>query len=142
MTHIAPTRLHLIKLCVGISDLDDLQQRIQARVANGGEHVHVTRQTPKRRDELLSGGSLYWVIKGSTAARQPILELREMIGDDGIARCGIVLGPDLVPVVPRPKSAFQGWRYLVDKEAPADLTDRAGDLPEDLARELAELGLL
>jgi hypothetical protein len=142
MTLVAPTRLHLIKLCVGITDLDDLHLRIQSRVARGGEHIHVTRQTPKRRDELLAGGSIYWVIKGSTAARQPILELRDMIGDDGITRCGIVLEPKLVPVVPRPKGAFQGWRYLVDKEAPPDLTDRAGDLPEELARELAELGLL
>ena len=41
--------------------------------------------------------------------------------------------------------AFQGWRYLADKDAPPDLSDAGAgleDMPESLRRELGELGLL
>jgi hypothetical protein len=48
-------------------------------------------------------------------------------------------------VEPRPYRAFQGWRYLQDKDVPRDL-DRAApgakNMPEALRRELRELGLL
>jgi hypothetical protein len=48
-------------------------------------------------------------------------------------------------VQPRPFRAFQGWRYLEAKDAPADL-DRAApgarNMPEQMRRELRELGLL
>jgi len=49
-----------------------------------------------------------------------------------------------VPVVARPRRAFQGWRYLEDKDVPPDLakTKGAKDLPEKLQRELSALGLL
>jgi hypothetical protein len=92
---------------------------------------------------LLEGGSLYWVIKGQIAARQKLLELRP-VKKDGIPHCGLVYHKDLVPVRPRPRSAFQGWRYLDAGEAPPDLAIAKGDtkLPEALRRELAALGLL
>jgi hypothetical protein len=47
-------------------------------------------------------------------------------------------------VRPRPRSAFQGWRYFEPKDAPPDLAAGKGDknLPEALRRELAALGLL
>jgi len=32
-------------------------------------HIHITRMTPKRDEEILAGGSLYWVIRGEIAAR-------------------------------------------------------------------------
>ena len=50
--------------------------------------------------------------------------------------------PVTVPVESRP---FQGWHYLQDKDAPRDIDGRSGDLgvmPEQMRRELAELGLL
>jgi hypothetical protein len=76
--------LHLIKLCVGCDSLQDLadwqKQRLKEKKTKGQkpELVHVTRQMPKRADEILDGGSLYWVIKGQIAARQRLLELRPM----------------------------------------------------------------
>jgi len=105
--------------------------------------VHVTRMTPKRADEVLDGGSLYWVIKGQIAARQQLLAIRA-VKKNGVPHCGLVHQKDLIPVVARPRRAFQGWRYLEAKDAPPDLarTKGAQDLPESLQRELAALGLL
>jgi hypothetical protein len=105
--------------------------------------VHVTRQTPKRAEELLAGGSLYWVIKGQIAARQKLVELRPLT-QGGFAHCGLVYDKKLVPVLRRSRAAFQGWRYFDPADAPADVgaTKGAKGLPEKLQQELAALGLL
>ena len=67
--------VHLIKLCVGIESLSHLSERQSHRLAEaaaaGEEGVlrHLTRSTPRRRDEVLDGGSIYWVIKGAARVR-------------------------------------------------------------------------
>ncbi len=76
---------------------------------------------PKRAEELLDGGSLYWVISGRIACREKLRDIRPFTDKDGIARCRLVLEPKLVLVEPRPFRAFQGWRYLDPKDAPRDL---------------------
>ncbi len=140
--------LHLIKLSVGPSSAADLKawqkQRLKDLKAAGQkpELMHVTRHMPKRADEILDGGSIYWVIKSFVVGRQKILELRPL-EIDGVKYCGIVYDKKFVPVRSMPKKAFQGWRYLEAKEAPADSNDEGSDeLPEHLQRELRELGLL
>ena len=141
--------LHIIKLCVGCESLAELagwqKQRLKEKRAKGQklELVHVTRMTPKRAAEILAGGSLYWVIKGQIAARQKLLEFRD-VRKNGVPHCGLVYDKALVPVVARPRRAFQGWRYLESADAPPDLSRTSGakDLPESLQRELAALGLL
>ena len=143
--------VHLIKLCVGAESIRDMEEWIALTLAQKRaqgrpvEQVHTTRSAPKRAEEVLDGGSLYWVIKGQIAARQLVRELRPITDAQGIARCNIVLDPTLVQVMPRPARPFQGWRYLADHEAPADLGAGAGEIaemPEELRRELRELGLL
>ena len=142
--------LHLIKLCVGADSIEDLREWVSQRsltaMAAGLEphSVHTTRMLPKRMEELLDGGSLYWVIKGQVQARQRLLDIRSFTGGDGITRCDLVLGPEVIETSPAPKRPFQGWRYLKDEEAPSDLggSGLAEDMPSDLRRELAELGLL
>ncbi len=135
--------LHLIKLCVGAESMDDLARWIDIRMKRDGEQAHTTRQMPKRAAELLDGGSLYWVIKGQVTCRQKLLELRGFTDADGISRCDILLDPVLVPVAPRPRGPFQGWRYLVPREAPPDLSSfDGGDLPPEFAQELSRLGLM
>ncbi|WP_296016485.1 DUF1489 family protein [uncultured Agrobacterium sp.] len=142
--------LHLIKLCVGADSIDDLREWVSQRsltaIAAGLEphSVHTTRMIPKRVEELLEEGSLYWVIKGQVQARQKLLDIRSFTGADGITRCDLILGPEVIETSPAPKRPFQGWRYLKDEEAPRDLagSDLSQDLPSDLRRELAELGLL
>jgi hypothetical protein len=151
MPDSATTPLHLVKLCVGcdaVSDLEDwIAARMRERTRQGRplEQVHTTRMTPKRRAELLAGGSLYWVIKGLIQCRQRLIDLRPVVDAEGIGRCELVLEPQVVRTVPRPMRAFQGWRYLPPADAPPDL-DQAGagvaDMPEALRQELADLGLL
>lgn len=142
--------IHLIKLCVGadsIADLEDWQADRLKQMKRAGqkpELMHITRQMPRKKFDLLEGGSLYWVIKGYIAARQELLELRE-ITRGGVPHCGLVLGKDVIRVAPRPHRAFQGWRYLDLKDAPRDLAKGAGqvdDMPEEMVRELSELGLM
>jgi hypothetical protein len=141
--------LHLIKLCVGCDSVQDLEDwikaRMKARKTRKREHFHTTRMVPKRAAELLDGGSLYWVIRGSVMCRQRLLDVRPFVDKDGIGRCRLVLDPKVVPVAPRRYRAFQGWRYLPAKDAPQDF-DRAApgaaQMPETLRRELRELGLL
>ncbi|MGG7518673.1 DUF1489 family protein [Allorhizobium undicola] len=143
--------LHLIKLCVGADSLDDLRQWVADRsmvaMAAGLQphSSHVTRMVPKRLEELLDGGSLYWIIKGQVTARQRLMDVVSFTGGDGITRCELILGPEVIETTPAPRRPFQGWRYLEDKDAPRDLSASGANLetmPDDLKRELAELGLL
>jgi hypothetical protein len=143
--------LHIVKLCVGAESIQDqrdwVAERCLSAIAAGLEphSVHTTRMVPKRVDELLDGGSLYWVIKGQVMARQKLLGIETFTGGDGIGRCHLILGPEVIETMPQPRRPFQGWRYLTPEDAPADLGSLGEDvmaLPEDLRRELAELGLL
>jgi hypothetical protein len=143
--------LHLIKLCVGAESIDDLRdwvaRKAQTAVAAGLEphSYHTTRMVPKRVEELLEGGSLYWVIKGQVQARQRLTGIETFTDGEGIGRCNLILGPEVVETAYQPRRAFQGWRYLQDNEAPRDLAALGADtaeLPLELRRELAELGLL
>jgi hypothetical protein len=144
--------LHLIKLSVGTDSIEDLEDWIKLKLkeqrkrgVRKPERMHTTRMVPKRVDELLDGGSIYWVIRGEILCRERILDVRPFVDKDGIGRCRLVLDPKCVPVRPRSYRAFQGWRYLPAKDAPPDL-DRvargAVNMPEPLRRELRELGLL
>ncbi len=143
--------LHLIKLCVGVDSIEELADWQRARAAErkkAGEtpHIfHTTFQAPKRDQELLDGGSIYWVIKGTVQVRQKLIGFEPGTKSDGRPGCRIVLDRVLVPVRPVPRRAFQGWRYLAADDAPADLGrgDRQlAGLPPKMRRELAELGLI
>jgi hypothetical protein len=108
------------------------------------EHVHVTRMWPRREAELLNGGSLYWVFKGFILARQKITRLDQITDPDGTKRCAIVLDNSVIRTTPAPRRPFQGWRYLVAKDAPGDLPQGAEDddaLPTTLEMALADIGL-
>jgi hypothetical protein len=135
--------LHLIKLCVGADSVEDLQQWVDWRIKTYGEQVHTTRMQPKRADEIIGEGSLYWVIKGQVLCRQRLLGVRPFTDGEGISRCDLILEPVIHRVQPRRKGPFQGWRYLASADAPADLDSGATKgMPPELAKELAELGLL
>lgn len=135
--------VNLIKLCVGAESPDDLEAWQKQRYGSKPRQ-HVTRMWPKRETELLAGGSIYWVFKGTLLARQKLIGLEERLGADGIRRCALMLAPELIRVAAVPRRPFQGWRYLDAADAPPDLSaDRAHEdrLPPALAAKLAEMGL-
>jgi len=144
--------LNLIKLCVGIEDIDHLihvhRARLNAARSDGEPEVlrHITRNTPRRAAEVLDGGSLFWVIRRVIAVRQPIIGLEGVEREDGRPACAIILANQYIRTVPRQSRAFQGWRYFSSEDAPADLSQGqaliTNDLPPEMAAELKELGLL
>lgn len=130
--------LHLTKVAFAIDHVDQLSERLAARHAAG--EAMTTRYLPKRVAEL-DGGSLFWILKHRLVARSPILGFGEAEG----GRAAIHLGPRLILVEARPKRAHQGWRYLEEADAPADLGGAgsgADELPPRLIGELVALGLL
>lgn len=139
--------LHLVKLAVGIHDVDHLRERQRAYREAKGNLRHKTRMTPRRQAEVLDGGSLYWVVRGSILVRNPIIGFREETDDEGRNLCVIELEDSHTLVRPTARRPFQGWRYLPVDSAPPDLarvTDAGVDpaMPMDMRRELSRLGLL
>jgi hypothetical protein len=148
--------VHLIKLCVGVSEVAHLveeHERLAKKALKRNKPVedsHWTRMFPKRADEVTGGGSLYWVIKGVIRVRHIILRLDEVADADGQKYCAIVYDPKVILVEPRPRRAFQGWRYLEADDAPRDLPNQRQamsnalaetDMPPNMLAELRELGL-
>ncbi len=135
--------LHLVKLCVGVSEVDELRVWQDRRLADGQELFHTTRMVPRRKEELLDGGSLYWVIKGQIQCRQALVDICPFTDDDGIRRCRLMLGDELVQTRHQPRRAFQGWRYIEGVDVPTDLGQGQIDkIPQEMRAELMELGLI
>jgi hypothetical protein len=153
--------VHLVKLCVGIESIDDLvawyasdecrKARKRKGLKSPNEHAHWTRMKPKRVDEVLDEGSLYWVIRGRICVRHRILRLDDVQDEKGSTYCAIVYDPTLTLTETRPRRPFQGWRYLEEEDAPSDLPDQRAalraaraeaDLPPKMVAELKALGLL
>lgn len=150
--------VHLVKLCVGVSDVKQLlqeyerlaRQALKRKTKKAVEDHHWTRMRPKRAEEVLNGGSLFWVIRGVIRVRHRILRLDDVTDTDGQEYCAIIYDPKVTLVEPRPRRAFQGWRYLEAEDAPPDLPNQRqalanaaseGDMPADMLAELRTLGL-
>jgi len=145
--------VHLLKLCVGIDSVEQLEASQRTRLAaaaaagRSAELLHRTRHRPRRDDEVLDGGSLYWIIKGFVRCRQPIIRLDELTDAPEGKRCGIVMAPVLIRTSLQARRPHQGWRYLEPRDAPADLPRHVGladeeEPPPEMAAALRELGLL
>ena len=135
--------LHLTKVAYGAQSLDEMREWFATR---GAEARLTTRYLPKRHEEIAprdnsAGGSLFWIFKHQLVMRSPILRFEEAEG----GKTHIVIAARLIDVMPSPKRAHQGWRYLEDKDAPRDLAEgkSTGDvMPGKLASDLARLGLV
>jgi hypothetical protein len=137
--------LHLLKMAVGVGDIDELRRIRKQRVKERGGNWVYTRNHPRRAEEVLAGGSIYWVIRGQIRVRQRITGFRSERDDNGRAYCLIVVDPELVPTLLRPWRPFQGWRYLTPADAPPDASLGPGaiaTMPERMLAELRALGLL
>ena len=143
-----PAALHLLKMAVGIADMDDLRRVRAARIEQLGGSFVFTRNRPHRAEAVLRGGSLYWVIRGQIRVRQRITGFRSERDEKGRAYCLIEVAPELVATVWRPWRPFQGWRYLSPADAPPDSTAGTEEdpdgapMPAQMALELRALGLL
>ena len=134
--------LHLLKLAVGVDSIDHLRRLRAARRAERGASWVYTRNYPRRAEEVLSGGSIYWVIRGQIQVRQLVTGFRADHDDNGRRYCLVEVDEGLIPTVPRPWRPFQGWRYLPPADAPPDRS-RAGEPPSDrMLAELRSLGLI
>lgn len=143
--------LHMVKMAVGIDSLDHLaavqKQRRATLKAERGKPIliHKTRNYPKRAEDILDGGSMYWIVKGFVRVRQRIVGFARAKDAESKPRCEIVLDPKLVRTVPMTHKPMQGWRYLEERDVPKDLTgkgDVSADMPPEMLAELRKLGLL
>ena len=144
--------LHLIKLCVGIEDVEHLihvhnSRKMAAKNTGRDDFIrHITRNKPRRAQELINGGSLYWVIRRTITVRQPILGIESFEKENGLPACAILLADQYIRTVPRRFRPFQGWRYISGKDVPFDLdqdcSGKKEELPPEMSAELRELGLI
>lgn len=141
--------VHLIKMAVGVTSTAHLAALQKGRLIKGKRGAprlrHVTRNMPRRKGELLDGGSIYWVIRGLIRVRQRVIALDRLAEEDARPRCAIGLDTTLVRVNPRSRGPFQGWRYLEATDAPSDLEGHDGDdidMPDEMAVALRDLGLI
>lgn len=138
--------LNLIKLAVGIGHVDQLKKRQEPFYNSDGYYEHTTRMFPKLADELVNGGSLYWVIKRLVVFRQPIVGIHKRNDQEGKGLCIIELEPNMIAVVPQARRPFQGWRYLKPKDTPRDLSTHEGfvdpEMPDDMRTELSRIFLI
>ena len=137
---------HLKKLAVGIDSVENLKIRQKTIFDAYNKIIHVTRNTPKKKDDLIAKGSMYWVIKRRVLVRQKIININLVIRSDGSKGCEIELDQELIKVIPTPMRPFQGWRYYNSEEVPYDLSlndnnDNEEALTDELNAELIKLGL-
>ena len=137
---------HLKKLAVGIESVENLKIIQNSIFDSYNKIVHVTRNTPKKKDDLIAKGSLYWVIKRRVLVRQKIININLVLRNDGSKGCEIELDSELIKVIPTPMKPFQGWRYYNSEDVPSDLSininnDNEEALTDELNAELIKLGL-
>lgn len=113
--------VNLKKLCVGAETPSDLFYRQEYIREKYKKTIHITRMFPKRAEELVSGGSIYWVIKGKICVRQNILKVEKFTDLNEIKKCKIELSDKLFLTIPYKVRPFQGWRYLEKKDTPDDI---------------------
>ena len=113
--------LHLIKLSVGTDSIEDLEDWIKLKLkeqrkrgVKKPQRIHTTRMVPKRADDILDGGSIYWVIKGEILCRERILGIEPFTDKDGVGRCKLILDPKAdIPVASgnQDRGQWPIWHY-------------------------------
>lgn len=143
--------IHMIKLVVGVDDLDQFLQVQRDSVVNyHGVKANAvrTRYKPKREAEILnSGGSLYRVIKNRIQCRQKILGFEMVESEEQGTQCLIMVDHPIIQTISTPKRPFQGWRYFEPAAVPRDRGIYVGEgqreeIPEELEEELRGAGLI
>ena len=135
---------HLKKIAVGIETVERLKIRQEMIFRTYGRLFHSTRNMPKKREELIQSGSMFWIIKRYVLVRQKIINIIPVVREDGSKGCEIELDKNLTKVIPTKMKPFQGWRYYLEEEIPQDLNvncNEEDEVPEQIRSELIKLGL-
>jgi hypothetical protein len=142
--------VNFLRTGVGIESvhhLYDIQQTYR-RMEDGSGAFLTTRRTPTRANEIINGGSVYWIIKRQICARQEVIDIQTLQDDAGKNFCLILMDPQIILTSPVAHRHIQGWRYLPIEKAPKDLRPfdptevEDDDIDPKMAKELAEIGLL
>lgn len=144
--------VNFLRTGVGVQSIHHLHE-IQStyRQFNDGEKNYAfltTRRTPIRANDILNGGSVYWIINRQICARQQVVDIQTLQDDEGKNFCRILMNPTIIMTSPTAHRHIQGWRYLTPEKAPSDLhpfdpnEDEIDNINPDFAKELAEAGLL
>jgi len=135
---------HLKKIAVGIETVERLKIRQEMIFRTYGRLFHSTRNMPKKREELIQSGSMFWIIKRYVLVRQKIINIIPVVREDGSKGCEIELDKNLTKVIPTKMKPFQGWRYYLEEEIPQDLNvncNEDDEVPEQIRSELIKFGL-
>ena len=149
------SKINLLKPALRAEDIYDFAKRqknfLMPHKDSCGHHEILypvwTSRRPARIDDLLNGGSVYWIIKKHIICRQDIVDFLEIEPSDGYEKISylILCEPTLIKTQPLPKRPFQGWRYLKQQDTPDDIgvfkedDDRP---PPEMEKDLSESGLL
>ena len=144
--------VNLVKIAVGVTTVEELilrQTEFLKKIndKNFPYFYHSTRMMPKKYEDIISNGSLYWVIKGAICARQKVLDIVKFEDTDGKKRCKIFLAAGIIKTKPVRKRPFQGWRYLKKHITPEDLNEPTkanfdSNIPIHVQKQLLEMGVL
>ena len=113
--------MNLIKLAVGINNINELRVRQALRYKKYNQNLHITRLFPKKHEIIKTKGSMFWVVNGYISARQKIIDLQRVEHDDGKNYCHIIFDKTIIETQVISHRPFQGWRYLRPEKAPRDL---------------------
>lgn len=141
--------VNLLKVALKCADVYEFARRqVQWQMPHNGKIVYPvwTSRKPKREEELLDGGSVYWVVKNQIQCRQSILEIVDYQGSEDEKQSYLILcEPKLIKLKPRKKRAFQGWRYLESDLATPDvgvLHIEGEAPPAEMEKDLRAAGLI
>jgi len=134
--------MNLIKLAVGITNINELIERQSLRYKKYNQNLHITRLFPKKYEIIKDKGSMFWIINGYISVRQKIIDFNKVKHDDGKFYCHIVLDKNLINTQIIRHKPFQGWRYLKDEKAPKDLAAKELINPGKLYKALEELCII
>ena len=113
--------MNLIKLAVGINNINDLREKQSIRYKKYNQNLHITRLFPKKYEMIKKNGSMFWVVNGYISVRQKIIDIKRIEHGDGKNYCHIIFDKVLVETQVISHRPFQGWRYLRPEKAPREL---------------------
>src|SRR4051812_23013845 len=127
--------LHMLKMAVGIGDVDELRRFRAARLKERGASWVYTRNHPRRAEDVLAGGSIYWVIRGQIRVRQLVTGFRSERDENGRGFCLIEVDPDgrdpVAAVAPVSGLALSDPGRRTARPAGRDPASRRGDAGGD-----------